>query len=237
MSLTVEFIPSSKEAELFVPPPKPSKNYIPSWYKNIKKSPKLLTFDGPGDISNRNLKDCVPFLDALTHGYIQETWTDIYISTNESLDEIVDYNWPIGPSIMSHRTKNTNFNIDTNIFYNQEFIWNEQWIPKCPRGYSVLYTSPLNIFNLPFRSLDAIIDSDKYFHQYNGQYPFYINKGFSGLIPAGTPMYQIIFIKRNNWKSKILKYDEEKNLKNNHFLRKNFVDGYKNIFWQKKSFS
>lgn len=236
--MKIEFIPASREAELVVPMPKPARFYIPQWYKDVP-NPKWneLKFDEePGDVTNLNIKACVPFLDAYTHGYIQETWTDIHIQSTSTGTEVESYNWPKGPSIMKHRKNRTQFAISS-AYYDLEFIWNEQWLPKLPKGYSVLYTSPLNRFDLPFRSLDAIIDADRYFHEYEGQYPFYIEKGFSGVIPAGTPMYQIIPIKRDSWESTAEKHDEEVNIKRNHMLRKYFSRGYKNLFWQKKTFN
>ena len=231
MTLEIEFIPVSKDAQLLVPAPKPAKNYIPQWYKDIQIENKP-QFDNSGDITNENVKHCVPFLDALTQGYIQESWTDIYIEFD---GKALGYHFPVKPAIMGHRNKK-NIPLIENIFYDTEFVWNEQWIPKLPKGYSALYTSPLNYFTLPFRSLDAVIDSDNYYHEYTGQYPFYIYKGFVGLIPAGTPLYQIIPIKRDDWKSKNLLYNEEQNKINNHKLRKHYFRSYKTLFWQKKRF-
>jgi hypothetical protein len=228
----IEWIPVSKEAELVVPVPKPAKSYIPQWYKNITplKNPQ---FSSTGEVLNKNIKSCMPFLDALTSGYIQESWTDIYV---EVLENEVRYNYSVGPDIMSHRGDSSEFKIG-DMFYPTEFIWKEQWLPKLPKGYSALYTSPLNLFSLPFKSLDAIIDCDNYYHEYNGQYPFYIYKGFSGIIPAGTPMFQIIPIKRDSWKSNPCIFDENKNKKLQHEIKKIFFNSYKQQFWQKKEFN
>jgi hypothetical protein len=66
----------------------------------------------------------------------------------------------------------------------------------------VLITSPLNRLDLPFRSLTAVIDADVFYHilpdpmQGGGNYPFYLNRGFEGIIPIGTPMCQYIPFKR-----------------------------------------
>jgi hypothetical protein len=35
-----------------------------------------------------------------------------------------------------------------------------------------------------------------------GRYPFFLKTGFTGLIPAGTPIAQIILIKNDKWKIK-----------------------------------
>lgn len=232
LSKKINFIPSSEECELVVPRPKPSKNYIPEWYKDIPPTSKKLKFNQDSSVSNLSIRSCMPFLDSYRQGYIQETWTDIYISSD---GEQINYNWANGPVIMSHRDAPTGFR-SSNLFYDIEFVWREPWIPKTPKGYSVLYTSPLNRFDLPFRSLDAIIDSDFYHHAHSGNYPFYIQKGFTGLIPAGTPMYQIILIKRDKWVSFQTKYNYKKQTTRGHELKKYYTDGYKKLFWQKKHF-
>jgi hypothetical protein len=231
MSLIIEWIPASKEAELVVPCPKPARMYIPQWYKDVEvmKSP---IFSDDGEIINKNIKNCMPFLDAMTHGYIQESWTDIYI---ESHGDSVKYYYPVGPEILGHREPNSGFSYGQ-LFYPIEFVWKEQWVPKLPNGYSVLYTSPLNNFDLPFRSLDAVIDSDQYYHEHKGQYPFYMYKGFSGVIPAGTPLFQIIPIKRSSWKSSSQPFNKDFNFISQNNIRKKLFNSYKKQFWQRKVF-
>lgn len=231
MSLIIEWIPASKEAELVVPCPKPAKMYIPQWYKDVEamKSP---IFSDDGEIINKNIKSCMPFLDAMTHGYIQESWTDIYI---ESHGDSVKYYYPVGPEILSHRESNSGFSYGQ-LFYPIEFVWKEQWVPKLPNGYSALYTSPLNNFELPFRSLDAVIDSDQYYHEHKGQYPFYMYKGFSGVIPAGTPLFQILPIKRSSWKSSSQPFNKDFNFISQNNIRKKLFNSYKKQFWQRKVF-
>ena len=227
----IEFIPSSKEVSLVVPKPKPAKLYIPEWYKKIENNNDH-QFDEFGNVTNKNLKNCMPFLDALTHGYVQETWTDIHVTVDVKGE--ISYTYSTGPEIMTHRASSPFLVGD--MYYPTEFVWKEPWVPKMPEGYSVLLTQPFNNFNLPFKSLDAVVDADKYHHGYNGSYPFYIYKGFSGLIPAGTPMYQLIPIKREPWESYASEYDKDKNFIRHTMLKKHLFHSYQRFFWQRKSF-
>ena len=238
MTLKIEFIPVSKEAELVVPCPKPAKNYLPQWYKDVLPATEPeFDLSKPGIVVNKNIKSCMPFFDGYTQGYIQETWSEIYIEYKKHDDgtHSLQYHSTSGPEIINHRDNNVFQKSD--VFYDTEFTWAHQWVPKCPAGYSILYTSPLNHFNLPFRSLDAVVDSDMYYHEYSGKAPFYINKGFSGLIPVGTPMYQMIPIKREDWSSSTLEYDYNANYVRTHMIRKYFMRNYKRLFWQKKNFN
>jgi hypothetical protein len=175
----------------------------------------------------------MPLLDAYGHGYIQESWTDIYI---EVVGDDLRYHFAQeNPPIMGHREHNTHFKTSS-MFYQQEFVWKEQWVPKCPPGYSMLYVSPLNHFDLPFSTLSAVVDSDNYYHEFTGQTPFYIYKGFTGLIPAGTPLVQMIPIKRSDWDSVGLDYNKDENLKRQALLRKYMYRRYQKLFWQRKKF-
>lgn len=230
--MNIEFIPVSELAKNIVPPPKPAKNYIPDWYKNIKVD-KDVTLSPDGTLYfDGKIKKCVPFLDSFTHGYIQESWTDIFIKKDPNGSIVFSYAHE--PQIMHFRDK-TSIPISDK-FYPIEFIWQIQWLPKMPKGWSVMMTSPSNRLDLPFRSLTGIVDSDHFYHGVTGNYPFFIENGFEGIIPAGTPIYQIIPIKRENWKSTISNFDSVDNIKRNYEVRKHFTDAYRRLFWQKKNF-
>lgn len=232
--MNIEFYPSSKAVELLVPPPKPAAYYIPSWYKNLSKtSEKNMTIEKL-DTEGLGLKSCVPFLDAMINGYIQETWQDIIVDYNQNTKNI-SVRFGSGPDIVASRDiVHTPIGPD---FYNIEFVWKLPWIPKLPKGWSALYTSPLNHTELPFVSLSGIIDSDNFYHVPFGNYPFYIKRGFSGIIPAGTPMFQITPILRKDWSSSLAKWNEEEQSKREFSLRKYAFEAYKKVFHVRKSFS
>jgi hypothetical protein len=231
----IKFIPSSLEVFDFVDLPKPSKNYIPFWYQDtkIKNFKKYPNFNSSGNLDYENIKMCMPFLDTFLTGYIQETWCDIFI---ENKNNVVSYSFCSSPQIISIR-ENTNINDENFLqyFHKAEFIWKQPWIPKTPKNYSVLITHPLNRHDLPFYTLSGIIDSDLFYHTQNGNLPFFIKKDFTGLIPKGTPMFQVIPIKRDKWfcqKEKYLKKYEKK-----FFEKKSvFWEFYKRNMWQKKEY-
>lgn len=231
--MKIEFVPSGKEAELIVPAPKPAKAYVPDWYKKIR--PTGGSAINPNDLGGPEaIKRCMPFFDALSHGYIQETWTEIYIKKNTFGQ--VTYASSSGPMILENRQSSLEI---PNMFYPLEFAWKIHWMPKLPKGWSALMTSPNNRLDLPFRSFTGIVDSDLFYGMKvneGGNYPFYINKDFEGVIPIGTPMYQIIPFKRENWKSTVLKYDEEDTVKRFTNIRRHFANGYRKEYWQKKMF-
>lgn len=239
MTLCIEWIASSQNVENIVPLPKPAKHFIPEWYKQAPPSPtpRNFLFDESGLVSNLAIKSCVPFLDALTHGYVQELWTDIHFSPSINYEIIDSYHYSTGPRPLSHRQGGSTHLVIPDEFYKTEFVWKTPWIPKMPKGYSLLYTQPLNNLDLPFLSLNGIVDSDNYHHEPDGQYPFLLKKGFEGVLPAGTPLYVMIPIKREDWISKAVPFDEKENMARRNQIRRFFSNGYRRAFWEKKSFN
>ena len=231
----VLFIPKDKDTEICIPRPQSSKKYIPQWFKDMPI--EVPTIDGFG--ADYTAKKCIPFLDSLTSGYTQELSCDVYIDCNtEEDDPIINYRWggQIRPlSTRKEDTKSSNSMPHFPGYYKTEFHWNTLWEPKTPTGYSTLYFHPANRFDLPFITHNAIIDTDRW--PITGPIPFVLKKGFSGLIPAGTPIYQMIFIKREVWDSEKSEYDE-KYVKNiTYSVRKFISDGYKKQIWSKKEYN
>lgn len=222
---TITFTPSSKETELFIEPPSSAKKFIPDWYK---KSP---AFD-PSKYNQNVLKQCMPFFDATISGYIQRTWTEIYISSSEGQ---VFFDTASGPEILSYR-ENSSLPVSDG-YYPIEFIWRRQWSVKLPDGYSMLVTHPHNRLDLPFTTLSGVVDSDLFHHTPVGSIPFYIHKDFTGIIPVGTPMYQLIPFKREKWEGKTTPFDEVDVIQKNNLMRRHFYGAYRNMFWQKKTYT
>lgn len=232
----VDFYPSSEITEICVKCPKPASQYIPEWYKNLKsfsgESDKNKPLFENGNVINKTVKTCYPFFDALTSGYIQESWCDIRIYFE---NETFYYDYSTGPDPISHRN-NVSIKIST-AFRPFEFVWKVPWVPKLENGYSMFITNPLNRFDLPFQNTSGIIDSDKFFHA-RGNYPFYFynspNKEI--FIPQGTPLYQMIPIKRDSWKHNVKKYSQKEFIKRDYEITKFFIGSYKKLFYVKKTY-
>lgn len=230
----IQFLPKSKDAEQLVPMPKPTKSFIPQWWNSL---PAFANGKGPafredGSVDS-TLKMCVPFSDTLRFGYIQETWCDIHLE-RENGSVACFFSGPPAPLSIRNFT-----HLDNSMFNGYspiEFAWHSQWLPKLPKGYSAMIGHPLNRTDLPFYTLSGIVDADKYFHDGDGSHPFFIKENFTGIIPAGTPMYQIIPFKRDSWESIKMNYDEVSAYYNSLKLKRKFWGVYKNEFWSKKIF-
>jgi hypothetical protein len=226
------FTPNAQDVDLLTQPPLPAKKNIPDWYKksenfNVKKP----LFDN-GVVVNKGLKMCMPFLDTLTTGYIQYTWADVFIEKN--MNGSVNFSYAMNPPVLDSRPK-THIPV-SDMYYDIEFIWKVHWLISFPKDYSVLITHPLNRLDLPFTTLSGIIDYSPV-AQTGGNLPFYLKKDFEGLIPAGTPMFQVIPIKRESWKSKVSPFDRDSHLRNMAKTNKKYWGAYKDLLWHKKDYS
>ena len=220
--MKIQFIPGSEAIFNEVECPTPSRNYIPEWYKKIPGKQEGINFTS-------GIKRCVPFLDSITHGYIQSTWANIYIKkVNNQMSFYEETDIPL----LSKRRTEVPVSDE---FYDIEFVWQRPWSIVLPDGFSALITHPLNRVDLPFHTLSGIVDVDKSINAPIGNIPLFIKRSFTGLIPKGTPMFQIIPIQRNDWISVKEGYSEDF-WKEKTNERNGRLDFYKKNKWQRKKF-
>jgi hypothetical protein len=124
-----------------------------------------------------------------------------------------------------------------NDYTDMEFVWHPGWIPELPKGYSALITHPINRVDLPFYTLSGVVEHDTYLQAMPGSnLPLLLKKDFSGIIPIGTPMYQIIPFKRDSWESSLNEYDKYAQGKITNPIESYPSGGYKKLHWIKKNF-
>jgi hypothetical protein len=204
-----------------------TKKHIPKWYKDLKPDGQI-----PGIGYKKTVKSCIPFLDAMMLGYCIEATQDLVVSLNDDRPTI---NW----NIESYDVLTVNVRDESLVppppgFYDIPYIWKMVHSVQLPKGYSALFTHPLNRTDLPFYSLSGVVDADYPMHA--GNYPFFLKKEFEGVIKAGTPIVQIIPFKRESWKNEFSEELSEIQL-NHSFLSNQVVSGwYKDKLWKKKSF-
>ena len=105
-----------------------------------------------------------------------------------------------------------------------------------PNGYSFLFTQPMNRPELPFTVWSAVIDGG-HVGSTHSNIPIFIKKDFEGIIPAGTPIAQIIPFKNEKWKVQKEKGLIEEGEKNFNRSRAVLSGWYKKTFWVKKEYN
>lgn len=226
--------------------PQPARLVIPDWYKNTesylseKKAPL-----GDGQTS-ATIKRCMPVFDAITAGYILTTYVDVYVSQKDGISiskstgrkkkiKVPWYEWPSYGPIQFHPIEQAPEHPLANGFSYPK--WINPWSIRTPENWSILFMPPMHRENQPFQILPGIVDTDKYFSPTN--FPFVLNDvTFEGLIPAGTPMAQVIPIRRDSWEVKVGGPDEIKDqVAISQQLRSSFFDSYKRKFRQDRNYS
>jgi len=204
-----------------VPHPVPSSKLVPEWYR------KLL---GATD-KVETVKKCVPVLDALTSGYMIVLPVDVHFNGEDRTF------WHSAPfKINSNHYKSQTHGVDIGSeFDDQPHKWINQWLIKTPKGHSCLFIHPLNRIDLPFRSFTGVVDTDK--HPLVVNFPFVMKKNFSGVIPAGTPIIQIIPFKRDDWSMSVTDDKEFKNHPEAHEVENPPFNWYKRRWWTRKLYS
>jgi hypothetical protein len=232
----IKFIPNDKLTESIIPSPTPASNFLPNWYKkldkHINKNLKTFKISENKNDSNLTVKKCVPFFDTLTNGYIVTLPCDIiFVDPNQHNGMRIIWKTSFNP-IDSHSEKQVE-GMPSLESKNSLWKWNFNFIIKTPPGYSCYFSHPKYRFDLPFFTLDGIVDTDK--HIIPISFPFLINQNFMGKIRMGTPICNIFPYKRENWKMVIEKYKES-----NRFMEENFnlmaENSYKLRFWNRKKF-
>lgn len=218
--------------EDWLPDLKTIKSKIPQWYKDQDMWNNQEPLEKPY-YTSKSFKTCIPFLDAMTSGYTIELWTDVRVRQQNNFPVVT---WASGPDPVLARERNTNKNLPIPIGCNPtQFAWRFPYTIKVPNGYSCLITHPLNRNDLPFVGLSATVDNEVATLG-PGNYPFFIKEGFEGIIPAGTPIMQILPFKRENWKSK-----ENKNIVNESIILQKKISAvisgyYKKNIWKRKEY-
>lgn len=202
------------------------------------------------------IKRCMPVFDCLNSGYIIKTPTDVYVSqkdanyvnkekfnengenlylTEEEIEKkgfakkLPYYEWSNFGIIQFHPVEQAPTHPNRNGHQGYYPKWINPWSIKTPPGYSVLFVQPFHRDSV-FTILPGIVDTDTYTAPVN--FPFILNDiSWEGLIPAGTPIAQVIPFKREEWQMELGKeVDLISQSKVTTKLRTKFFDSYKSQF-------
>jgi hypothetical protein len=245
LSKTIVFQASEEYLDAKLDLPIPAKKNIPEWFKNLKHNH-----------IKKTVKGCVPFLDSLSTGYLIKMPVDLEIKHNiinnktglrdggqlssvGALEkDVEDYNIGLNTKVDFHKTfqlegsplleKNKNLPLHKIL---------NPWTIKTPSGYSCLFTPPFNNKDDRFEILVGIVDTDTYNLPVN--FPIVINgdkyNELNTVIKKGTVIAQVIPFKRDNWKMEIKKLKNKEIKINRISLFSQFINGYRDRFWSKKT--
>jgi hypothetical protein len=233
--------------------PSTAQSVTPQWYKDADtfakdlngeyyKAPKEMcpfakegTVDDYGKIPT--WKACPAILDAFSTGYVLKTPCELTFFKNEQgiidvkaeSDQFKDFCTSRPPMPQFEHPRG---------YYEHHFSWFCDWGLELPEGYSALFMTPMNRFDLPFLNTTGIVDSDKV--HLLGSFPFFIIEGWEGVIPAGTPYLQILPFKREDWEHKVEMLGQSemqsKYMDNANFYRQPDGGVYKSKVWSRRKY-
>ncbi len=236
--MEINFTPN-ENLEYFYPKPKPAIKFLPAWYKSMPKytdNSKIskLSDTNPGS-TNTTLRLCSPFLDSLASGYIIELACDIEVTqTNETISA----RWRFEEEIIDAHPKRQAPDLPKAFEgrYDDIFKFNNIYTIHTPKGYSTLFTHPLNRWDLPFRTFSGVVETDTFPNPVLFPFQFAFKEEKTIIIEKGTPLVQLIPFKRNNWNSTFGEYNELESNKARFALFSKIVRSYKSQWWIKKTY-
>jgi antitoxin (DNA-binding transcriptional repressor) of toxin-antitoxin stability system len=186
--------------------------------------------EGPRTEQVPTVKRCPPFLEAMTCGYLVPLPGEVTFTRQASgglefraMGKIVDTQHPLqvrGSPMQGALIV--------------KFI--NPWVIKTPPGYSTLFLPPLNSFELPFQVLSGLVETDTYYRPVHFPTLCLLRPGQTVTLKRGTPIAQVIPMKREDWTSQAVAWDAAARQEIEQTMLENRQDFYKDRHWKKKSY-
>jgi hypothetical protein len=152
------------------------------------------------------VKQCLPFIDAMTCGFLMPLATDLIVEEGR-------FTWErgvLGTKGPIHFHENVQVQ-GTPFFDKQHSLirFNNYWTIETPPDYSLLVMHPINRHDLPFVTVTGIVDTDRYHSNFINFPARWVDYNFTGMLPKGTPVAQCFPLKREDWSPRIEVMDDE----------------------------
>ena len=172
-----------------VPPPVPAKTFLPDWFRKLPAvdASKLSTSD-----SGLTVKRCMPFLDAMTAGWIIRLAATVRMEIADG-GKTVNCAWDFDRTLVSNHGSHQVAGNPREPSPPCKF--HNYWTVRTPPGWSCLFVQPLNRPNGIFEIVSGVVDTDTYAAEIH--FPFFAT-GEDGLhvIEKGAPLVQVIPFER-----------------------------------------
>lgn len=181
-----------------LPPPVAASTGIPTWLKTMP----MQAFSATDMRIEDTVKRCPPFVDAMTSGFLIPLICDLTVKNGEFT---WDNDIPPGGTLDFQRSPISFHDASqltgSPLFEPDRFAikFHNLWTIEAPEGYALLFTHPLNRFDLPFTTLSGQVDCDSYRDSWIHFPAFWHDLDFEGVLPKGTPVAQCIPVKRERW--------------------------------------
>jgi hypothetical protein len=175
--------------------PVPAIEVLPAWFRKL---PAVDAEHRTVDDWAITIKRCMPFLDAMSAGYVLTLPAEIHFSVSadgQSVTHRHQMPFTLVESHAAYQIKGSHW--DGRV----PLKLNTQWVVTTPRGWSMLYVPLLNHANDRIETMAGLVDSDRYPMPVN--LPFFIHTSLHGnsdfTLERGTPLCQLIPVKRSDF--------------------------------------
>ena len=177
-----------------IPEPAPSARFLPDWFRSLDREMGMRDAHG---LPALTVRACMPVADVMAQGWIIPTPYDIKTKVDPTTG-VLGFEWaeetPFVPVEMHHPAQlgapRPPFQMA------MPFKFMNPWRVVLPEGWSATFLHPINHFELPFTAFAGTVDCDALDVPVN--VPFFWNAPMPDiLLPAGTPMVQVIPFARN----------------------------------------
>ena len=172
-----------------LPRPVPAKAVLPDWLRAM--APRVVS--GVHQRSIRTVKQCPPFVDAMTHGFMLLLPCDVTVAAGQ-----FSWDWLLPAlTVAGHPRAPLSFHVPEQIAgsplahgVQSAIKFNSFWTIELEPGWSLMAVHPVNRLDLPFRTLTGLVDADR-FNEVGINFPaVWVDAGFEGVLPRGTPFAQ-----------------------------------------------
>lgn len=169
-----------------LPPPVPAGRAMPDWLRGMAMTEDVGTFG-----EDRTVKQCPPFIDAMTAGFVIPLPCDIHVDDGQFS---WDWDYADSPLAFHFASQVAGTPLDIDNVSVLKFI--NFWAIETEPGTSVLFTHPLNRPDLPFNTLTGLVDTDG-FTDLPVHFPAqWTDPEFNGTLEKGTPVAHCIPVRR-----------------------------------------
>lgn len=219
--------------------PAPAKNYLPQWFKDTPpyqpsaENPTGRSIKIRNGEANASAKKCTPMLDGMNAGYIVPLWCDVQVESANGQPEIY---WRIKQGSVFAPHGDAARDIPAPLgYYARVFKFLTYFRIETPKGYSISVQPPAGHYQLPFRVIPAVIDSDR--SVIDNNFPCWVQDGFEGIVEKGTPIAQVVPFKRTDWKAEmsVISPEEHERYADKGF-NSNILNNYVRNIWSRKSY-
>jgi Family of unknown function (DUF6065) len=184
----LEFVCDTKDHGV-IAEPVPAKSVIPDWLRKLPPVDKAHVTAGDNGLT---IKRCMPFLDALTTGWILPLGATVRLEIRDQ-GRTVDAGWEVERVMVSHHNPHQVAGNPRDPRPPCKF--HNYWTIKSPPGWSCLFVPPLNRPSPVVEVIAGVVDTDTYHSLIN--FPF-IATARDGVytLERGTPLVQVIPFRR-----------------------------------------